>query len=194
MTLDTSLDFASAAWNPGTKTNWESERSPADPAIVARIAQSVGEELANERITRTASGRSPLDQADERQLIRRLIARQLDLLAASKLSSGLEPLDADGESDVTTAVIDAVLGLGRIQPLLENPDVTDIHIRGFDSVWLKLRDGTRVQSGPVANSDDDLVDLIRRVATRSGRSERRLDAANPELNLQLPDLSRHISE
>jgi pilus assembly protein CpaF len=162
----------------------------ADPTIVARIAKTVGEELANERIGRTSTGQAGLDLADERQLARRLVARQLDNLAASSLSSGDEPLDLDAENRVLAAVLDTVLGLGRIQPLLDDPDITDIHIRGFDSVWLKMRDGTRVRSGPVANSDDDLVDLIRRVATRSGRSERRLDAANPELNLQLPDGSR----
>jgi pilus assembly protein CpaF len=162
----------------------------ADPVIVARIAKTVGEELANERIGRTSTGQPGLDLADERQLARRLVARQLDMLAASSLSSGGEPLDLDAEHRVLAAVLDTVLGLGRIQPLLDDPDITDIHIRGFDSVWLKMRDGTRVRSGPVANSDDDLVDLIRRVATRSGRSERRLDAANPELNLQLPDGSR----
>jgi pilus assembly protein CpaF len=164
--------------------------APADPLVVARIAKVVGEELANARIGRGSAGQPALDPADERQLARRLIARQLDNFAAARLTGAEQPLDHDDESRVASAVLDAVLGLGRIQPLLDDPDVTDIHIRGFDSVWLKLRDGSRVRSGPVANSDDELVDLIRRVATRSGKSERRLDAANPELNLQLPDGSR----
>ena len=43
---------------------------------------------------------------------------------------------------------------------------------------------------PVVDTDEELVDLVRLVATRLGRSERRFDAANPELNLQLPDGSR----
>ena len=72
----------------------------------------------------------------------------------------------------------------------DDPDITDIHIRGCESVWLKRRDGTRVPSPPVADSDDELVQLVRLAATRMGRSERRFDAANPELNLQLPDGSR----
>src|SRR4029450_10707872 len=59
-----------------------------------------------------------------------------------------------------------------------------------DSVWLKLRDGTRVPGDPVADSDEELVELVRMAAARMGHSERRFDAANPELNLQLPDGSR----
>ena len=36
----------------------------------------------------------------------------------------------------------------------------------------------------------ELVELIRLAAARQGRSERRFDAAHPELNLQLADGSR----
>jgi hypothetical protein len=83
-----------------------------------------------------------------------------------------------------------VQGLAGLQPHLDDPDVTDIHIRGHDSVWLKLRDGTRRPADPVATSDEELVELVRVIAARMGRSERRFDAANPELNIQLPDGSR----
>ena len=99
-------------------------------------------------------------------------------------------LHADDELALFGAVMASVVGLGRIQPYLDSPDVSDIHIRGCDSVWLKLHDGSRVPGEPVADSDDELIELVRLVATRMGRSERRFDAANPELNLQLPDGSR----
>ncbi len=161
-----------------------------DPTLVARLARYVGERLADERIARSADGRPVLGAADERHFARDLIARQLDSLAADRLACGDDTLSLDEEHRLTEQVLDRVMGLGRIQPLLDDPEISDIHIRGCDSVWLKLRDGRRVPSGPVADSDDELVDLIRRAAARSGRAERRFDAANPELNLQLPDGSR----
>lgn len=55
----------------------------------------------------------------------------------------------------------------------DDPDVTDIHIRDFDPVWLKRLDGSRLSSGPVADSDDDLVQTVRMAATR-------MDAASAE--------------
>ena len=161
-----------------------------DAALVARFSHHVGERLADERIGRSDEGRAPFSAADERQFARDLIARQLDSLASERLATGVDTLTIGEEQRLTEAVLDTVMGLGRIQPLLDDPDISDIHIRGWDSVWLKLRDGRRVPSGPVAASDEELVELIRRAAARSGRAERRFDAANPELNLQLPDGSR----
>ena len=55
---------------------------------------------------------------------------------------------------------------------------------------MKLADGERQQMLPVVDTDEELVELVRLVATRMGRSERRFDAGNPELNVQLPDGSR----
>jgi pilus assembly protein CpaF len=161
-----------------------------DRLEVQRLARAIGEQLAEDRIARTAGGHAGLSTADERQLGRRLLARHLDELAAARLATGLDPMTATAEDVLTDAVLDTVFGLGRIQPLLDDEDINDIHIRGCDPVWLKLSDGTRRQVPPVVATDDELVELMRRTAARGGRGERRLDAANPELNLQLPDGSR----
>ncbi len=161
-----------------------------DRDLVGRLCAAVGEQLADDRVDRLSSARPALSLVDERQLARDIVAGLLDELAADLLNRGLQPLTAGEEQAVTDAVIDGVLGVGRLQPLLDDDEVSDVHIRGWDSVWLKLRDGRRVRSGPIASSDDELVELVRRIAARSGRGERRFDAANPELNLQLPDGSR----
>lgn len=159
-------------------------------AAVGRVAKLVGETLASERINRAAAGRLPLEIDDERELARSVIARHLDALAGEHLAQGFTPLTAEEEATLVDAVLAKVLGLGRIQPLLDNPQISDIHIRGCASTRLKLVDGRRIPSMPVVDTDEELVDLVRLVATRLGRSERRFDAANPELNLQLPDGSR----
>ena len=134
--------------------------------------------------------RSRLSPEDARQLAASLAAGELDRLASDRLARGPDLLHADDELALFGAVMASVVGLGRIQPYLDSPDVSDIHIRGCDSVWLKLHDGSRVPGEPVADTDDELIELVRLAATRMGRSERRFDAANPELNLQLPDGTR----
>lgn len=166
------------------------ERDTIDPALRRMLAAAVAERLADERIDRAGRGAAPLAEDDEREYARRLVGDELDDLTADRLASGLDPLDPDTEQTLADSVLDAVFGLGRIQPLLDDPEISDIHIRGCEPVWLKLRNGTRVQAPPVVSSDDELVELIRRAAARTGRAERRLDAANPDLNLQLPDGSR----
>ncbi len=161
-----------------------------DVALVHRLARGVGEALASAQIEREGGGRARLSSDDVRQLTARLVAVELDDVANHRLASGHDLLSVADEDALFAAVIAEVQGLGRIQPYLEDPDVSDIHIRGCDSVWLKRRDGSRVTGDPVADTDEELVELVRLAATRMGRSERRFDAANPELNLQLPDGSR----
>ncbi len=159
-----------------------------DLGLVAEVTTAVRERLADACGGRRDRARLTAD--DERQLARRLIASELDRVAEERLAAGLDPIALDAEHAMADAVLANTMGLGRLQPHLDDPEVQDIHVRGCESTWLKLRDGTRRPAPPVVDSDDELIELVRLVATRMGRTERRFDAAAPELNFQLPDGSR----
>ena len=149
------------------------------PVVTARF---VDEQL---RLGVTAeSGR------DERMVLEDIIRQQLDVVAGERIAASVPLLSLDDENIITARVLSEVLGLGRIQPLLDRTDVSDIHIRGNDPVWLRRRDGAREQVDPVVDTDEHLVELVRLAAVRMGNDERRFDRANPEINLQLPDGSR----
>ncbi len=169
-------------------TRWAS--SDLDPTLVAQLHRIVGDGLTDAHARHEASGRGRLSGDDERALARKLIADELQRLAATAFNEGREPLDEAAEQALTLAVLDRLHGLGRLQPLLDDPSIRDIHISGCQRVWLNLRDGTKVQGPPVAATDDELIDLIATAARRIGRSERRWDNAHPELNLQLPNGDR----
>ncbi len=87
-------------------------------------------------------------------------------------------------------VLDALFGLGRLQGLVDDPEIENIDINGCDRVWVTYSDGSKVLMPPVAHSDDELVEMMRTAGTRFGLSERRFDLARPELDLQLPGGSR----
>jgi len=161
-----------------------------DTDLLAAVTRAVQERLADARTGRDRDRRQRLVGGDERQFAQQVIAGELDRLARERLASGLEPMELDEEHAVMAAVLANTMGLGRLQRHLDDPDVQDIHVRGAESTWLKRRDGTRCPAPPVFATDDELVDLVRIVAARMGRSERRFDAAAPELNFQLPDGSR----
>ena len=84
----------------------------------------------------------------------------------------------------------ALLGLGGLQALLDDPQVENIDVNGHDQVFAGYADGRIARAAPVAASDADLVDLIRTIAARAGTEERRFDRASPRLTIQLPDGSR----
>jgi Flp pilus assembly CpaF family ATPase len=161
-----------------------------DTELVARLHRIVGEALTATHASHDEAGRARLSLSDERALARKLLADELRRLAADAYSAGQAPLDEPTEDAVTAAVLDRLHGLARLQPLLDDPSIRDIHISGSDRVWLTLRDGTKERGPAVAASDDELVDLIATAARRLGRSERRWDHAQPELNLQLPNGDR----
>jgi Flp pilus assembly CpaF family ATPase len=99
---------------------------------------------------------------------------------------------------VARAVTDSLLGAGGLQPLLEHRGVEEITANGCDRVFVRYSDGRRGQVAPIAGSDTEMVELIRRLGADAGRAEtggeageeRRWDRAAPVLNLQLPDGSR----
>jgi pilus assembly protein CpaF len=161
-----------------------------DPALVGRIHRVVGEALTQAHSTQEELGKPRLAAEDERALARKLVADELRRLASEAYAAGEAPLDDHTEEVVSIAVLDRLHGLARLQPLLDDPSIRDIHISGHRRVWLNLRDGTKVRGPDVAESDEDLIDLIATAARRVGRSERRWDNAQPELNLQLPNGDR----
>jgi len=161
-----------------------------DTGLVAALASRVSELLADDRIARRSAGDGEPTSEDEHDLARSALRVELARLSSARRSEARAVLTANQEQRLTSAVIAHVLGLGRLQPLLDDPEISDVHVRGAASVWVKMRDGSRVKREPIVDTDDELIELIRRAATRMGKTERRFDAGNPELNLQLPDGSR----
>jgi Flp pilus assembly CpaF family ATPase len=155
-------------------------------ALVARI----GEALADERLDRQNRGDVYLSSNSEIDFARQVSSMECARLSASRRQEGLPAFTESEEQALISRAIDQVLGMGLLQKTLDDPQISDIHVRGNSPIWVKLRNGLRECRPPIVDNDDELIDLIRRTATRMGRSERRFDAGSPELNLQLADGSR----
>jgi Flp pilus assembly CpaF family ATPase len=161
-----------------------------DHSLVKRFRQEVGDRLASQRRDDAAVGLPPMSQEDERQFARAVIAQVLEEYARQEIASGRRVLQADEEEAVAAGVHAALFGVGRLQPLLDHPDIENIDINGCDNVYISFADGREVASEPVADSDEELVDLIQVLGAYSGLSSRPFDTANPQLDLRLPDGSR----
>lgn len=99
--------------------------------------------------------------------------------------------DRPKQQTIRQAVLDAQFRLGRLQPLVDEPGVENIHINGHDDVWLSYADGT-ISRYPfaVAENDHELMMEINFLATRSGSGARSFTSANPRLHLDLPGGAR----
>src|ERR1700731_4461466 len=161
-----------------------------DHSVVKRLRQEVGDRLAQQRRADAASGLAPMSPEDERQFARALISMVLDEFARGEIPLGRRPPSAEEEEALAAGVHAALFGVGRLQPLLEDPEIENIDVNGCDRVFIGYADGRETMAEPVAESDDELVELIQILAAYSGLSSRPFDTANPQLDLRLPDGSR----
>ena len=160
-----------------------------DDDLSLRLRSFVSTALVDHR--QDARSRGELAAATEDEVVlRRAISAYLDQDASQRLLGGKSIMTSDEEQEVIRSPMDHFLGLGPLQRLLDDPDITDIHVRGTGPVWVKFRDGFRREMPPVVSSDEELIKLVRNAASRSTRGERRFDASTVECNLCLPDGSR----
>jgi Flp pilus assembly CpaF family ATPase len=155
------------------------------PDLTRSIRQSVAEDLAGREA-------SALPGDDRREFARQRVFVHLDALGDAVGATGVpnSALSHTDEQRLAQSVLDSLFGLGRLQALVDDPDIENIDINGCDRVWAVFADGSKRLMDPVADSDEELVDLIRSAAGRFGLSERRFDTARPELDLQLPGGAR----
>jgi len=107
-------------------------------------------------------------------------------LAEDALDDGRHILSSDARGAVVTAVVDAMLGLGPLEPLLRDPDVTEVMVNGPARVWVERAGRIEPVDTRFADSDH-LLHVIDRILAPLGR---RLDEASPMVDARLPDGSR----
>ena len=157
--------------------------------FVRRLMAEVGEKLSERDAADEGAGRPAMGNEDRRMFARSLIQDALATIDVERLEQAQDRLDRDEASQLVTAVINRLFGLGRLQDYIDDLTNTDIYVNGAGSVHLKRRDGTSVEAEPVVDTDGELIEMIQ-TAARRGRHEQRWDPASPELNMQLPSGDR----
>ncbi|MCU1493405.1 MAG: Flp pilus assembly protein ATPase CpaF [Acidimicrobiaceae bacterium] len=130
------------------------------------------------------------DQAGRRELGRALLAQLLERESLARIQQGHCPWTVEEEFALAEGVLAALFGLGRLQPLIEDPDIENIEVNGYDEVWLSYADGREERGPSVADSDAELIQTLQLLASHSGEAERTFTTANPRLHLRLEDGSR----
>ncbi|MFZ2056855.1 MAG: ATPase, T2SS/T4P/T4SS family [Acidimicrobiales bacterium] len=125
-----------------------------------------------------------------RAAARDLVLELLDREAVALMTSGQDPLPALDERTLVELVLAMLFGLGLLQVFIDDESVENIDVNGADMAFVTFANGDKLRFGPIAENDDELVAMVRSAAARFGLSERRFDAAQPELDLRLPDGSR----
>ena len=118
-----------------------------DHGLVKRLRGEVGDRLAEQRRLDAAAGMPPMTGEDERQVARALVSQVLEEHARSEILVGRPPLNAQDEEDLAEAIHAALFGVGRLQPLLEDQNIENIDINGYDRVFIGDADGSEQREG-----------------------------------------------
>ena len=146
----------------------------------SRLEQALRDEV-REELRRVVELDALADEHDEvRQVVRRLV----DAANHRAASVGESPLpDPEG---LANRLVDEILGLGPLQPLLDDAGIEEIIVNGPHRTFV-IEHGQKRLTDVVFEDDADLLRVVRRAVGRLGR---RLDETSPLVDARLPDGSR----
>jgi len=148
-------------------------RHPQYQELKSRIHQGLLNRLNLERLTRVR-------REDAEPEIRGLITDMLDA------ESGSVPLSQFERQSLVGDVLNELFGLGPIEELLADPEISDILVNRFDQVYVE-RHGILEPVDVTFKDDAHLLRIIERIVSSVGR---RIDESSPMVDARLADGSR----
>jgi pilus assembly protein CpaF len=110
------------------------------------------------------------------------VRRQTEALCEERA----ELLNVDERERLVTEVLDETFGLGPLEQLLRDPNISDILINGPKSIYIE-KFGRLTRSSVVFADERHLVQIVQRIVGKVGR---RIDETSPLCDARLPDGSR----
>jgi len=188
-----------AASNPAAGSNgprpplpWESTRGGSNGAGIPGDHLEVSDGAHDLHALQQVKGRvhrkllerlnlSNLDRLDRQQVadaVRRVVQ---DLITQESVPLNFEERDA-----VVVQVLDEIFGLGPLEPLIKDPEVSDILVNTYKQVYIE-RHGRLEKTDVMFQDDRHLLQVIDRIVSAVGR---RIDDSSPMVDARLPDGSR----
>jgi pilus assembly protein CpaF len=124
---------------------------------------------------------SSLDKLSRDQVVDAIRKVVHDLLAAESA-----PLNFEEREELVRQVLDEIFGLGPIEPLMQDPEVSDVLVNTYKQVYIE-RHGKLETTDVRFQDDKHLLQVIDRIVSAVGR---RIDDSSPMVDARLADGSR----
>ncbi|MBE1485829.1 CpaF family protein [Plantactinospora soyae] len=160
---------------------------PTRPRVDFAVVRELRRQL-SERLTLWQRGREFSTDEEDAERARLAVAVVAEYADSTRRAG--TPMSAVEERMLLDQVNAELVGLGRLQTLLVDNTIEEVHILGCDLVRISRRGGGVDWAEPIADSDEEMVEILQAAARRAGATERSLSTSKPTLDLQLPDGSR----
>ncbi len=171
--------MAEAATIPVDRPWLDSEANRRDNPLLARAQQEVKSAVHRELINKIDLEK--LLFAQDTRGKQQLLALILQLVAEYGV-----PFSASERTRLANEVMDEVFGLGPLEPLLQDPTVTDILVNTASMVYVE-RGGVLEKTPVVFKDNNHLMHIIDKIVSKVGR---RVDESSPMVDARLQDGSR----
>ncbi len=159
------------------------EKGAAGPVLKKPLQPDPYQEL-KARIHRKLVERLDLSALNE--IGRERLEEEIRLVSEDLIDKEGVPLSGPDRNHLIIDVLHETLGLGPLEPLLHDPDISDILVNGPGNVYVE-KFGKLEKTDIVFRNDAHLMQVIDRIISKVGR---RLDEASPYVDARLPDGSR----
>ena len=114
------------------------------------------------------------------------IKSQISAIMPELVADFDKPLNRQERENLIQEVVDELLGLGPLEPLLQDDAITDILVNGHDTVFIERRG--QLERAPTRFQDEKhLMRVIQKIVSAVGR---RVDESSPFVDARLADGSR----
>jgi pilus assembly protein CpaF len=163
---------------------------PATPAPREPAEKSAGR-LSRSKVDQARRAIQPqvmnrIDLAAAVSLPRKELVRQFEGLVGELLVEHRLQLNRPEQADLVYQIVNDMLGLGPLEPLLEDEGITDIMINGPKQIYVEKR-GKLELTSITFEDNTHLLNICNRIVSRVGR---RVDEASPICDARLQDGSR----
>ncbi|MEW5767150.1 MAG: CpaF family protein [bacterium] len=126
-----------------------------------------------------------LKEQDE-ELKRRLLAEQVEDFIIEVSSEEHISYTRAEHDKLLDDLIHEILGLGPIEPLLQDPSITEVMVNGYQNVYIE-RKGRLEHTNVTFKDDQHVLHIIEKIVSPIGR---RIDESSPYVDARLRDGSR----
>jgi pilus assembly protein CpaF len=171
---------------------WEPARPNPAPGVISPSGLGVSDGTHGVHALQQVKGRV------HRKLLERLNLSNLDRLDRQQVADAVRkvvqdlitqesvPLNFEERDAVVVQVLDEIFGLGPLEPLIKDPEVSDILVNTYKQVYIE-RHGKLERTEVMFQDDRHLLQIIDRIVSAVGR---RIDDSSPMVDARLPDGSR----
>jgi pilus assembly protein CpaF len=162
-----------ARWadGPDRESDWEVLHARSMQDVKSRVHRKVLERL-------NLSNLETVARDEAAGAVRQLVH---DMLTVEDVAINL-----DEREKLIQQILDEIFGLGPLEPLIKDPEVSDILVNTYKQVYIE-RHGKLERTEVMFQDDRHLLQIIDRIVSAVGR---RIDDSSPMVDARLPDGSR----